>query len=121
MTGPSAAARYGAAAANGVILINTKKGAEGKLKLNFSSNTEFTNPLFSPDFQNTYGNRDNSYRSWGDKLATPSTFDPMDFFQTGVNSINSLNISTGTKYNQTFVSLASTTSEGVIPNNEYYR
>ena len=121
LTGPSAAALYGAAAANGVILINTKKGAEGKLKLNFSSNTEFTNPLFSPDFQNTYGNRDNSYRSWGDKLATPSTFDPMDFFQTGVNSINSLNISTGTKYNQTFVSLASTTSEGVIPNNEYYR
>ena len=99
LTGPSAAALYGAAAANGVILINTKKGAEGKLKLNFSSNTEFTNPLFSPDFQNTYGNRDNSYRSWGDKLATPSTFDPMDFFQTGVNSINSLNISTGTKYN----------------------
>ena len=121
LTGPSAAALYGAAAANGVILINTKKGAEGKLKVNFSSNTEFSNPLFSPEFQNTYGNRENSYRSWGEKLSTPSTFDPMDFFQTGVNSINSLNLSTGTKYNQTFVSLASTTSKGVIPNNEYYR
>lgn len=121
LTGPSAAALYGAAAANGVILINTKKGAEGKLKVNFSSNTEFSNPLFSPEFQNTYGNRENSYRSWGEKLNTPSTFDPMDFFQTGVNSINSLNLSTGTKYNQTFVSLASTTSKGVIPNNEYYR
>lgn len=121
LTGPSAAALYGAAAANGVILINTKKGAEGKLKLNFSSNTDFSNPLFSPDFQNIYGNRDNSYRSWGEKLTTLSSFDPMDFFKTGVNSINSLNVSTGTRHNQTFVSLASTTSKGIVPNNEYYR
>ena len=121
LTGPSAAALYGAAAANGVILINTKKGSEGKMKINFSSNTEFSKPMISPEFQNSYGNRDNSYRSWGEKLATPSSFDPMDFFKTGMNTINSLNISSGTKTNQTFISLASTNSKGVIKNNEYYR
>lgn len=121
LTGPSAAALYGAAAANGVILINTRKGTEGKMKLNFSSNTEFLNPLFSPDFQNTYGNRDNSYRSWGDKLTKPSSFDPMDFFKTGMNTINSLNVSAGNRTNQTFISLASTNSKGMVPNNEYYR
>ena len=121
LTGPSAAALYGSAAANGVILINTKKGAEGKMRVNFSSNTDFSAPLLKPEFQNTYGNRENSYRSWGDKLETPSTFDPMDFFKTGVNSINSLNISTGTKTNQTFISLASTNSKGLVSNNEYYR
>ncbi len=121
LTGPSAAALYGAAAANGVILINTKKGVEGKLTLNFSSNTEFFNPVCSPEFQNTYGNRSNSYRSWGEKLATPSTFDPMDFFKTGMNTINSLNLSAGNQTNQTFISLASTHSKGIIPNNEYYR
>ena len=33
LTGPSAAALYGASAANGVILINTKKGAAGKLRV----------------------------------------------------------------------------------------
>lgn len=38
LTGPSAAALYGAAAANGVIIINTKKGAAGALKVNFASN-----------------------------------------------------------------------------------
>ena len=119
LTGPSAAALYGAAAANGVILINTKKGSEGKMKINFSSNTEFSKPMISPEFQNSYGNRDNSYRSWGEKLATPSSFDPMDFFKTGMNTINSLNISSGTKTNQTFISLASTNSKGVIKNNEY--
>lgn len=121
LTGPSAAALYGAAAANGVILINTKRGEEGKLKINFSSNNEFSNPLFGPDFQNTYGNKDGSYRSWGDKLATPSTFNPMDFFNTGFNTMNSLNLSTGTKTNQTFISVASTDSEGIIPNNKYHR
>ena len=121
LTGPSAAALYGASAANGVILINTKKGVEGKMKVNFSSNTEFSKPMMSPEFQNTYGNRKNSYRSWGDKLETPSTFDPMDFFKTGMNTINSLNISSGTRTNQTFISLASTNSKGIIKNNEYYR
>ena len=121
LTGPSAAALYGSAAANGVILINTKKGAEGKMRVNFSSNTDFSAPLLKPEFQNTFGNRENSYRSWGDKLDTPSTFNPMDFFKTGVNTINSLNISAGTNTNQTFISLASTNSKGIIPNNEYYR
>ena len=121
LTGPSAAALYGAAAANGVILINTKKGTEGKFRLNFSSNTEFSKPLITPDFQNDYGNKPGSYRSWGEKLDTPSSFDPIDFFKTGVNTINSVNMSTGNKDNQTFISLAATNSKGIIPNNEYYR
>ena len=37
LTGPSAAALYGAAAANGVVIINTKKGKEGKVSVNFNS------------------------------------------------------------------------------------
>ena len=67
------------------------------MRINFSSNTEFSKPMMSPEFQDTYGNRKNSYRSWGDKLETPSTFDPMDFLKTGMNTINSLNISLGTR------------------------
>lgn len=121
LTGPSAAALYGASAANGVILINTKRGKEGKLSVNFSSNTEVLNPAFGPEFQNTYGNRPGSYRSWGEKMAQPSVFDPMEFFQNGLNTINSLNISTGTRTNQTFLSVAATNSDGVLPNNKYYR
>lgn len=121
LTGPSAAALYGAAAANGVILINTKRGQDGKFKLNFSSSNDFLNPLFGPDFQNTYGNRAGEYGSWGEKLTTPSTFNPMDFFKTGFNTINSLNLSAGNKTNQTFLSVASTNSKGIIPNNMYYR
>ena len=121
LTGPSAAALYGASAANGVIIINTKKGAAGSVKVNFSSNTEFLSVGVMPEFQNTYGTELNTYRSWGKKLETPSTFNPRDFFQGGYNTINSLNLSGGTDKNQTFVSVATTHAEGIIPNNEYYR
>lgn len=121
LTGPSAAALYGAAAANGVILINTKQGKEGSLRVNFSSNTEFLRAGIMPDFQNTYGNRPGSYYSWGDKLAQPSSFDPRDFFQNGFNTINSLTLTGGTKQSRTIASVASTHSKGIIPNNEYYR
>ena len=121
LTGPSAAALYGASAANGVIIINTKKGAAGSVKVNFSSNTEFLSAGVMPEFQNTYGTESNTYRSWGKKLETPSSFNPRDFFQGGYNTINSLNLSGGTDKNQTFVSVATTHAEGIIPNNEYYR
>jgi len=120
LTGPSAAALYGYQGANGVILVNTKKGKEG-VAVTLSSNTEFLRPFITPDFQNTYGNRPGEYASWGKKLSTPSSYDPLDFFKTGVNQINSAAISIGNKKNQTFLSLSSTNSKGIIPNNEYNR
>ena len=122
LSGPSAAALYGSSAANGVILITTKKGKEGKLSVQFSSSTEFSKAYMTPEFQNTYGNKKNMYESWGEKLATPSSYDPKDdFFNTGTNFINSVTLTTGTKQNQTFASISSTNSKGIVPNNEYDR
>lgn len=122
LSGPSAAALYGSSAANGVILITTKKGKEGKLSVQFSSSTEFSKAYMTPEFQNTYGNKKDSYESWGEKLATPSDYDPKDdFFNTGTNFINSVTLITGTKSNQTFASFSSTNSDGIVPNNSYNR
>ena len=122
LSGPSAAALYGSNAANGVILINTKKGKEGKMQISLSSTTEFSKPFILPEFQNTYGNRSGQYSSWGSKLATPSSYDPAkDFFETGTNFINSLTLTAGNKTNQTFFSAASTNNKGVVPNNSYHR
>lgn len=122
LSGPSAAALYGSSAANGVILITTKKGKEGKLSVQFSSSTEFSKAYMTPDFQNTYGNKKESYESWGEKLATPSDYDPKDdFFNTGTSFINSVTLTTGTKKNQTFASFSSTNSDGIVPNNSYNR
>lgn len=121
LTGPSSAALYGSAAANGVIMINTKRGAEGKVKIAASSSMEFSTPFIMPEFQNTYGNKPGSFDSWGDKLKTPSTFNPRDFFKTGHSYINSLTLTTGTKTNKTFISVATTNAEGILKNNEYNR
>lgn len=121
LTGPSAAALYGAAAANGVILINTKKGEEGKAKFTVSSSSEFMKPFVTPKFQNRYGNALGSFKSWGDKLETPTNYNPLDFLRTGSSFINSANLSLGTQKNQTFISVAATNSNGIIPNNEYNR
>lgn len=121
LTGPSAAALYGSAASNGVILINTKRGKEGKVSVAFSSSMDFSSPMMMPRFQNTYGNEDGSFQSWGAKLATPSTFRPRDFFQTGHNITNSVTLTTGTEKNQTYLSAASTNAQGIMPNNEYDR
>ncbi|WP_128090887.1 SusC/RagA family TonB-linked outer membrane protein [Capnocytophaga ochracea] len=119
LTGPSAAALYGAAAANGVVIINTKKGKEGKVAVNFNSKVEVLTPFITPEFQNTYGSSGET--SWGPKLATPSTYDPLKFFHTGIVHNNAVDFSLGSAQNQTFVSFASTDSKGIIPTNGYYR
>ncbi|MFI5133283.1 MAG: SusC/RagA family TonB-linked outer membrane protein [Chitinophagales bacterium] len=122
LSGPSAAALYGSAAANGVIMITTKRGQKDKTDISLTNTTTFSNPLLLPKFQNTYGVSDiGSYYSWGDKLVTPSTYRPADFFQTGVNATSSLTFSTGTEKSQTYISLGNVTSVGIIPNNKYDR
>ena len=122
LAGPSAAALYGSNAANGAILITTKKGKEGRVDISFSSSADFSSPLLMPEFQNTYGNKLGSYESWGEKLATPSSYDPKkDFFRTGTNFINALTLNMGNEFNQTFASIATTNSRGIVPNNTYDR
>ena len=55
LKGANASALYGSRAANGVLLITTKKGQEGRLSIDISSSTTFETPLITPEFQNTYG------------------------------------------------------------------
>lgn len=121
LTGPSAAALYGANAANGVILITTKKGAAGKVNVNVSSSAEFSNPFVLPRFQNTYGNVSGEAASWGEKLPVPSSYNPADFFNTGTTFTNSFNLSVGNDKNQTYVSGSAVNAKGIVPNNKYHR
>ena len=54
LSGAAASALYGSEAANGVIMITTRKGEEGRTKLTYSNSTQFLNAIATPDFQNTY-------------------------------------------------------------------
>lgn len=74
LKGANAAALYGSAAANGVVMITTKKGKEGKLSVSVTSNITFDTPLLTPKIQDVYGARIKSaggldIGSWGDKVA----------------------------------------------------
>jgi TonB-dependent SusC/RagA subfamily outer membrane receptor len=56
LKGPNAAALYGSRAANGVILITTKKGKRGQgLGISFNSNITVGSAMFFPEYQNEYG------------------------------------------------------------------
>ncbi len=120
LNGPAAAALYGSSAANGVVLITTKKGTEGATKVTYTHNTTFSTPFMMPDFQNSYGNMRGQFASWGAK-GTALDYDPADFFRTGSNISNAVTLSIGNQRNQTYFSAAATNSDAIVPNSEYNR
>ena len=71
---------YGSEAANGAIVITTKKGKEGRVSITVNSNTEFTSPFIMPRFQTRYGTgmegvqNVSGARSWGRKLTETNYF-----------------------------------------------
>ncbi|MGO3807391.1 MAG: TonB-dependent receptor plug domain-containing protein, partial [Sphingobacterium sp.] len=74
LKGASAAALYGSQAANGVILITTKSGKNGRTSIDFSSSAQIETPATLPKFQNNYGQGMdgqtdvNSVNSWGETM-----------------------------------------------------
>lgn len=127
LTGAAAAALYGSNAANGAIVITTKKGKIGKLQASVSSGIDWLKPFFMPEFQNRYGTGSNGKTSgstiwsWGPKMSNSPGYEPADFFGTGAIYNNSITLSTGTEKNQTFFSAAALNSDGLVPNNRYNR
>ena len=61
LKGGQAATLYGSAGINGAVVITTKKGAKGKLKVSFSNSTNFEQISFLPKFQETFGSGSQYY------------------------------------------------------------
>lgn len=130
LTGAAAAALYGSDAANGAIVITTKKGKAGKVSANVTAGVELMNPFVLPQFQNRYGTGDlnssigSTVRSWGNKLNASNNpgYNPSkDYFQTGVVHTESVSVSMGNDKNQTYLSASAIDSYGIVPNNGYNR
>ena len=117
LKGASAAALYGAVAANGAIMITTKSAMAGRLAVNVSSNTTIDTPLSLPEFQNTYGA--NGQYSWGDKLASKAPDYAEKFFRTGWTTNNSISITGGAEDLRAYFSYGNVTSGGITPENDY--
>ena len=65
LKGGQAATLYGSAGINGAIVITTKKGAKGKLKVAFSNSTNIDQISFLPQFQDKYGSGSHYAASFG--------------------------------------------------------
>ena len=130
LSGAAAAALYGSDAANGAILITTKRGKAGQTTVTVTSNTEVLTPFVMPMFQTRYGTGDklagasNGIYSWGERLNAFNYrgYDPADdYFQTGVVGTETVSFSTGNERSQTYASAGAVNSRGIIPNNGYDR
>jgi len=146
LKGSAASAIYGARAANGVVLITTKRGHVGPTRISLSSTVNFDNARLVdflqhdyaqgtvaggfPDAVATCGDTPDcaprgGRTSWGAKLpAGTPTYDHMhELFRTGTTADNNLQVSGGNERTSFYSSMGLTNQIGVVegPNNKYNR
>ena len=131
LKGSGAAALYGSRAADGVVIITTKKGSSGAVKVSASSkvSSSWANKL--PEVQKQFGPGSyatngvfsdlNAYNSWGKKLtASDKVYDNIgSFFQNGLVYDNNVNVSGGSKNGSFFLSGSNYDQAGIVPNTSY--
>ena len=133
LKGAAAAALYGSRAANGVIMITTKKGADGAMSVDFSSklSTVWANRL--PDQQSRFARGSYQtdgtlspdanvvYSSWGRELANNERrYNNMeDFFQSSTIFDNTVSLSGGHKNGSFYFSASNFDLKGIVPGTGY--
>ena len=137
LKGAAAAAIYGARAANGVVLITTKRGRAGptQYRLNSSISFDEVNRLYP--LQRSFGQgllnldprpcdgfRADCLRSWGPRITNEPSYDHSgEAFRTGHIFDNTFSASGGNDRTTFFLSTGYNRHEGVMvgPNNHYNR
>lgn len=134
----SSAAIYGARAANGVILITTRKGKEEKLTVSYNGYFGFSNPTEYPDLVNSWEfcemfNIANGYEVYtADQIARyraqddPDNYPNTNFLKetisrSGLQTGNELSVTGGQKANKYYFSIGNLYERGVVINNDYNR
>ena len=134
LKGAAATALYGVRAANGAVIITTKKGKSGQVQININSSVGFDKLVKMPEFQDEYGQGfsgvrdDNSFwPSWGANIAEEN--DPnyvyqnnwKNAFDTGVTIDNNVSISGGNEKATFFGSVGRLDQDGIIPFSNWAR
>jgi TonB-linked SusC/RagA family outer membrane protein len=135
LKGAGATALYGLQAANGVVIITTKRGAAGAPKISLTSSAGFDRVLKYPEIQRSYregfGGR-LRYNSDGSPLRFQSFGPPVgpgdvvyenfkNFFQTGKKLTNTINVSGGNDRSTYYTSFSHFTQDGIVPGSDYKR
>jgi len=147
LKGASATALYGSRAANGVVMITTKSGKAGKLKIDYSGSFDISTPLRLPHMQNEFGQGwsghwasdengswgpklDGIVRPWGNVVDNSQLTKPYsaqkdnlkDFYDIGTSMNNSLSINGGNEQATFFLSYNNVVQDGIIPTDaDYYQ
>lgn len=121
LKGPEAAALYGIDAANGAILITTKRGRNGVSGFDYSNSLRFDRVSAKPEVQDVYGPSavgSTTFLYFGAPYPTGTKiYDNVSgFFQTGLTQKHNLSFTGGTQAVNYRLSAASTRAQGVIPN-----
>lgn len=137
LKGPAASALYGSRAANGVVLITTKKGKDGVFEINLNSKYSSSWAKGLPKVQNQFNrgymeeNYDGNgnylgssfnpfaYNSWGDKKSGAVNDNMGDFFQGGNIFDESVSITGGNKNGNFYLSGSYYDQEGIVPMTGY--
>lgn len=147
LKGTAAASLYGSTAKNGAVMITTKRGKNGKLKVDYNGSVNFSVVGKLPDFQRTFGQGwqslfipsengswgpklDGKNRVWGAIVDNSQLLKPFsyignnirDFYNTGVEYNNTISLSGGGEGSQFYFSYGNVSSDGIIPSKiDYYQ
>jgi TonB-linked SusC/RagA family outer membrane protein len=142
LKGAAGAALYGSRAANGVIIITTKKGKAGKMTVSLNSGVQadkaFSIPAMQTDYSQGVGGvyGTNVLTSWGAKatgqqvtdwrgdavaLHTYSKNNDKDFYRTGAATNNAVSLTAGSDKVSTYLSYANNNVNGIAPENRLMR
>ncbi len=143
LKGTAAASLYGSQAKNGAILITTKKGRAGKMKVDFTGTYNVSEVGKLPTYQKEFGQGwggtfilsengswgpklDGQMRPWGatvdnQQLVKPFVYHSIrDFFDWGNESNNTIAVSGGNDRTNYYFSYGNVFSDGILPGKTDY-
>ncbi|MCH7401757.1 SusC/RagA family TonB-linked outer membrane protein [Belliella kenyensis] len=136
LKGGAATALYGLRGANGVVVITTKRGKSGGIRVNITSTYGFENVNKFPEIQDTYTqgwrneyDPESFWPSWGPTVAEAREIDPThperlyrhveDAFGTGTQIRNNVSFSGGSESITFMASLSQLDQQGMLPGTDF--
>lgn len=136
LKGAAASALYGVRAANGAVIITTKKGEPGDVQIDFRNSVGFDRVNRYPNFQEVYGQgfggeatTDSFWPNWGAPIAeVADTLEGWQYYdiwrdamETGVKIDNSISVSGGSEVATYYGSVSNLMHNGVLPFSDWDR
>lgn len=136
LKGAAASALYGVRAANGAVIITTKKGDPGDVKIDFKNSVGFDRVNRYPNFQEVYGQgfggeatTSSFWPNWGAPIeAVADTLEGWQYYdiwrdamETGVKIDNSISVSGGSEVATYYGSVSNLMHNGVLPFSDWDR